>query len=46
MDTVTDITAPCLRSFQLMVDGTLADFEEVVHPEAFNHEGKDEPPTE
>jgi predicted ester cyclase len=36
--------ALCVRSFQLMVDGSPADFEEVVHPDAVNRESKDEPP--
>ena len=36
--------AVCLRSFQLMVDGTRADFDHVVHPDALNREAKDEPP--
>jgi hypothetical protein len=33
-----------LRSISLMADGTLEDFEEVLHPEFLNHEQKDEPP--
>lgn len=33
-----------VRSIQIMADGPLAAFEEVVHPEAVNREGKDEPP--
>lgn len=34
----------CVRSMQLMVDGTLDDFIAVVHPDATNREAKDEPP--
>jgi predicted ester cyclase len=33
-----------LRSLWIMRDGTPADFEEIFHPEFFNHEQKDEPP--
>lgn len=33
-----------LRSISVMADGTLEDFEEVLHPEFLNHEQKDEPP--
>jgi predicted ester cyclase len=33
-----------LRSIRVMADGTLEDFEEVLHPEFLNHEQKDEPP--
>jgi ketosteroid isomerase-like protein len=36
--------AVALRSFDLMRDGTLADFEALIHPDAVNHEAKDEPP--
>jgi predicted ester cyclase len=36
--------AVALRSIELMRDGTLADFEELIHPDAVNHEAKDEPP--
>ena len=36
--------ALAVRSMQIMVDGTRADFDEVVHPDAVNREGKDEPP--
>jgi predicted ester cyclase len=39
-----DAKTLCLRSMQIMVDGTLADFEAVVHPDATNREAKDEPP--
>ncbi|MET9214768.1 MULTISPECIES: ester cyclase [unclassified Nocardia] len=33
-----------VRSIQIMGAGELADFEEVVHPEAYNREGVQEPP--
>ena len=36
--------ALAIRSMQIMVDGTRADFDAVVHPDAHNREGKDEPP--
>jgi len=36
--------ALCIRSMQLMVDGTREQFEQVVHPDASNRESKDEPP--
>jgi predicted ester cyclase len=36
--------ALAVRSMQIMVNGSLADFEEVVHPEAINREARDEPP--
>jgi predicted ester cyclase len=32
-----------VRAVQLMADGTPADFEAVVHPDAFNHESRNEP---
>jgi predicted ester cyclase len=47
MDTITDtdaVKAVALRSFALMRDGTLAEFEPCVHPDAVNREAKDEPP--
>jgi predicted ester cyclase len=45
METITsDVKAVALRSFELMRDGTLADFEALIHPDAVNHEQKDEPP--
>ena len=47
MDTVIDtdaVKAVALRSLELMRDGTLADFEALIHPEAINREEKDEPP--
>ena len=47
MDTITDtetVKAVALRSFELMRDGSLADFEAQIHPDAVNHEEKDEPP--
>ena len=37
-------TAIALRSIQIMADGTPEDFADVVHPEFFNHEQRDEPP--
>ena len=43
-DTMEDAKQLCIRSMQLMVDGTREQFDEVVHPEAINREGKDEPP--
>jgi predicted ester cyclase len=42
--TTDSAKALCIRSMQIMVDGTLEDFEAVVHPEATNREAKDEPP--
>jgi predicted ester cyclase len=39
-----DAKALCVRSMDIMVDGSLADFESVVHPDAVNHEARDEPP--
>jgi ketosteroid isomerase-like protein len=44
MPTALDAKEVCLRSFQLMVDGSLDDFADVVHPDAVNREAKDEPP--
>ena len=38
------VRAAALRSFALMRDGTLADFEALVHPDAINREAVDEPP--
>jgi predicted ester cyclase len=40
----TDVKAVALRSFDLMRDGTLADFEAWIAADAVNHEEKDEPP--
>ena len=34
----------CVRATHIMADGTLADFEAVVHPDARNREDIDEPP--
>ena len=34
----------CVRSMHIMADGTLEDFEAVIHPEARNREAIDEPP--
>jgi predicted ester cyclase len=42
--TADEAKALAIRSMQLMVDGTREDFDVVVHPEAINREGKDEPP--
>jgi predicted ester cyclase len=38
------MAALAVRSMQLMADGSRAEFDEVVHPDAVNREGKDEPP--
>jgi predicted ester cyclase len=43
-DTALDPCALARRSVQIMANGSLADFEEVVHPDAHNREGVDEPP--
>ncbi len=43
-DTTQAIEDLCVRSMQIMVDGTLDQFDEFVHPEAYNRESKDEPP--
>ncbi len=42
--TADEAKALAIRSMQIMVDGTRADFDAVVHPEAINRESKDEPP--
>jgi predicted ester cyclase len=42
--TAEDAKALCVRSMDLMARGILEQFAEVVHPDAVNHEGKDEPP--
>ena len=42
--TVEQAKALGLRSVELMASGTRDEFDEVVHPDAVNHEGKDEPP--
>ena len=39
-----DAKAIALRSIAIMADGTIEDFDEVVHPEFLNHEQHDEPP--
>jgi predicted ester cyclase len=39
-----DARVLCLRSMRIMVDGSPADFDAVVHPDAVNREAKDEPP--
>ena len=36
--------ALCIRSIELMASGTLAEFAEVIHPQATNREAKAEPP--
>jgi predicted ester cyclase len=36
--------ALAIRSMQIMATGTRAEFDDVVHPDAVNREGKDEPP--
>ena len=43
-DTMRGANDLCVRSMHLMADGTLDQFEEIVHPEACNRESKDEPP--
>jgi hypothetical protein len=43
-NTHTDAKSVCRRQALMMADGTLEDFEEVVHPDAVNREAKDEPP--
>jgi ketosteroid isomerase-like protein len=42
--TADEAKALAIRSMQVMVDGTPAEFDELVHPDAVNREGKDEPP--
>jgi predicted ester cyclase len=42
--TPASAAALCVESMQLMADGTLADFERVVHPQAVNREARQEPP--
>ena len=45
MDTTEmDVKELWIRSINIMADGTLEDFEAVVHPEARNREAVDEPP--
>jgi predicted ester cyclase len=47
MDTLTHtdtVKAVALRSFELMRDGSLPEFEALIHPDAVNREEKDEPP--
>lgn len=43
-DHLSAIKAVCERSIHLMGNGTLAEFREVIHPEATNREAVDEPP--
>jgi len=42
--TYSETTALCIRSMDLMTEGTREDFEPVYHPEAVNREGRIEPP--
>ncbi len=42
--TADEAKALAVHSMQIMVDGRREDFDAVVHPDAINHEGKDEPP--
>jgi predicted ester cyclase len=42
--TPTEARALAVTSMQLMVDGTRAEFDAVIHPDAINRESKDEPP--
>jgi predicted ester cyclase len=42
--TATEAKALAVTSMQLMVDGTRAAFDAVIHPDAINRESKDEPP--
>jgi hypothetical protein len=45
MDTTqVDAKELCVRATHIMADGTLEDFEAVVHPDARNREDVDEPP--
>ncbi|KOV58144.1 ester cyclase [Streptomyces sp. MMG1121] len=39
--TARDIAVRCVR---MMADGSLADFEKLIHPDAVNHESRAEPP--
>lgn len=42
--TMDEAKALAVRSMQIMVDGTRAAFDAIVHADAVNREGKDEPP--
>ena len=45
MDTIhTDAKELCVRSVHIMADGTMEDFEAIVHQDARNREDVDEPP--
>lgn len=44
MITTTSIRDLALRSIEIMGNGSREDFDEYVHPDFLNHEGKDEPP--
>ena len=41
---LSDAKALCRRSVEIMTNGSIEDFETVVHPDAVNREAKDEPP--
>ena len=41
--TADDPKAVCVRSLQIMADGDLREFEDLIHPEAANREAADEP---
>lgn len=41
--TAEDPKAVCVRSLQIMADGDLREFEDLIHPEAANREASDEP---
>ncbi|MBH0780905.1 ester cyclase [Nocardia bovistercoris] len=43
-DTTLDAKNLVIRGVQIMAAGAIADFEAIVHPEAFNRESVDEPP--
>jgi hypothetical protein len=42
--TYSETTALCIRSMDLMTEGTREDFEPVYHPEGVNREAAVEPP--
>ena len=41
---IDDAKALAVRSIHIMGNGTLEEFDELLHPEFLNHEAKDEPP--
>ena len=43
-NTIVDLRDLCVRSILVMADGSLEDFEAIVHPQARNRESADEPP--